>query len=111
MARHVVGALFLMGVRRALRRQRFERVDEIAPHVRVRILLNGQRRRGMADKHGEESRSGADLVEPARKSAGEFDEPLALRLNGEAVARLYHPRLRIASRCARHRHRRRAAAP
>ena len=66
MARHVVGALFLMGVVRAFGRKRLECVAEIAPHIRVGILLDRQRGRGMAHEHGEEPVAAADIVEPTR---------------------------------------------
>ncbi len=77
MARHVVGAFFLMGVVAMLRREEIERVEQIQPHIRVGILLDRQRCRGMAHEHGEEPVLAGDAFEPAGKLAGDLDEALA----------------------------------
>lgn len=42
MARHVVGAFFLMRVVAILRRQQLERIGKIAAHIRIGILLDGR---------------------------------------------------------------------
>src|SRR3972149_3938609 len=74
MARHVVGSFFLMGVVAILRREEIERVGEIQPHIRVGILLDRQRCRGMTHEHGEEPILAGNAFEPASKLAGDLDE-------------------------------------
>jgi hypothetical protein len=63
---HVVWPLDLVHPAGLRRGDAFERGDEIGAHVRIGVLLNHQRRRGVPqkDKHGAVARF--DLVEEAR---------------------------------------------
>src|SRR4030067_1214875 len=91
MARHVVGSFFLMGVGSILRREEIERVGEIQPHIRVGILLDRQRCRGMTHEHGEEPILAGDAFEPARKLAGDLYEALARGRHLKGMAPLAPP--------------------
>jgi hypothetical protein len=76
----IVRPLFLMGVMVALGRQ-------IAAHVGIGVLLNGERRRGVTHEDGDNPLVGADRGEPTRNLRGDVDEALAARRHPGCLAR------------------------
>ena len=47
-------------------RQGIQRIEKVALHIGIGVLLNEERRRGVADEHREEAVVGREGVEPAR---------------------------------------------
>ena len=61
-----LGALLLVGVRTALGRQDIQRIEQVVLHVGIGVLLNEERRRGVADERREKAVVGHKSLEPTR---------------------------------------------
>jgi hypothetical protein len=75
--RHVIGAFNRVHPAGVLRRQPAQRRGEIGAHVGIGVLLDDERRRGVAQVNEQHAVPGAGLGEEARNLAGDLDEALA----------------------------------
>ena len=84
MGRHVVGAFGVMYPAGVPRRQGLQRGAQIGLHVGVGVFLDHQRRRGVTDKSQQHAFTAAGRTHERRRFAGDLDEALSRRLDGES---------------------------
>ena len=82
MGRHVVGTLDVVPVGMLARRQPIERIGQVAQHIGIGILLNGQRGRGVPDEQRQQAVCGPDSPEPLGDVLGDVAEAGPRSLNG-----------------------------
>ena len=81
MSRHVVRTFGIMHPTGVGRRYSPERRDKIGLHIRIGVLLNDHRSRGVADIGEQHAVVGTGLTQECRDIARDLDEPLAARLD------------------------------
>jgi hypothetical protein len=72
----------------SIRHEGLQRRHQIAAHVGVGVLLDGEGRGGMANKDREETISRRDAAEPAPQVFRDVNEALALRRHAQPMTRL-----------------------
>jgi hypothetical protein len=92
--RHIVGTFHGVAVQPVVfRRQAAEKSIQVVDHVRIGVLLDGQRGRRVLDEEGQETLTNGLLFQPSRDLTSEFVEPFAARGDGKPVGELVQMRL------------------
>src|SRR3984893_9141562 len=88
---HVVQTFGFMNIAIAvLRRDFLEKTFQIRLDIRIGVLLNEQRGRGVAAENRQEAGRDVLLAKPARHFRADLDKTLAAGLNVQAMERLAH---------------------